>query len=331
MALISEDYDVFDDQPTAFRRWLLPALIISILLHVILFMGANRLGVEPLSEAYFDRIVPRTFLLERVEIDPQLLEPDLADEKQAASSPVAVKAPEDQISFEHMMADVTASPAAPATDNPILTDKPKVDPTSLAQTIQSAEREGAQSVIEDLSAIREELILDKPQESGRPLLELGNLDVDSGAPTRSLVGPASGGTTPGFSNLDALLAHTGPLSPETAPILMPADLLFDYDSYSLREQAVSSLRKLGILVQKNPGSNFVIEGHTDSFGSDDYNLQLSRLRAEAVKAWLVQAMNIPPGRVRTRGLGKSRLIAPASGSIEEQQLNRRVEIIIRAR
>jgi outer membrane protein OmpA-like peptidoglycan-associated protein len=58
-------------------------------------------------------------------------------------------------------------------------------------------------------------------------------------------------------------------------------------------------------------------------------MELSTRRAESVKSWLVAAMAIPADRVQTRGFGKFRLIAPASGSIDEQQINRRVEIVIR--
>ncbi|HET9522616.1 MAG TPA: OmpA family protein, partial [Terrimicrobiaceae bacterium] len=134
-----------------------------------------------------------------------------------------------------------------------------------------------------------------------------------------------------FSNLDDLLARTGPLSSETAPILMPTDLLFDYDQVTLRPEALASLEKLGTLIKRNPQASFIIEGHTDSFGPDEYNLDLSRRRSETVKAWLVAMMKIPPERIAARGFGKSRLIAPASGTIEDQQINRRVEIVIRAK
>ena len=112
---------------------------------------------------------------------------------------------------------------------------------------------------------------------------------------------------------------------------MPTDLLFDYDQINLRVEALASLEKLGTLIRRNPQATFIIEGHTDSFGSNVYNLDLSRRRADTVKAWLITMMKIPPDRIAARGFGKSRLIAPASGTIEEQQINRRVEIVIRAK
>jgi outer membrane protein OmpA-like peptidoglycan-associated protein len=119
------------------------------------------------------------------------------------------------------------------------------------------------------------------------------------------------------------------LSPETAPILLPGDLLFEYDAYRLQPGAISSMQKLGQLLLRTPRSRFLIEGHSDSFGPDDYNLRLSELRAQTVKEWLISSMGIPADSIETRGFGESRLVAPATGSIEEQQINRRVEIVIR--
>ncbi|HEX4200561.1 MAG TPA: OmpA family protein, partial [Chthoniobacterales bacterium] len=133
----------------------------------------------------------------------------------------------------------------------------------------------------------------------------------------------------GFSNLDELLSGSGRVGSGTAPILMPTDLLFDYDSANLREGATASLQKLGRLIQRNPLAIFKVEGHTDSFGSDEYNMELSERRAETVKDWLVQNMGIDAGRIQTQGYGKSRLLVPGDRSVEEQQLNRRVEIVIR--
>jgi outer membrane protein OmpA-like peptidoglycan-associated protein len=58
-------------------------------------------------------------------------------------------------------------------------------------------------------------------------------------------------------------------------------------------------------------------------------MTLSRLRADSVRIWLIDMMGIPPDSISTVGHGKNRLISPATGSIEEQKINRRVEIVIR--
>jgi outer membrane protein OmpA-like peptidoglycan-associated protein len=60
-------------------------------------------------------------------------------------------------------------------------------------------------------------------------------------------------------------------------------------------------------------------------------MNLSERRADTVKDWLVQNMGIEPDRIQTQGFGKTRLIVPADRSVEEQQLNRRVEIVIRTK
>ena len=134
-----------------------------------------------------------------------------------------------------------------------------------------------------------------------------------------------------FSNIDDLLARSDALTAKTAPILMPTDLLFEYDASVLKDDATKSLKKLGELIKKNAQSSFRIEGHTDSFGSEEYNDQLSLRRAVAVKDWLIQNANIDPRNIATAGLGKRHLLVPASGNVQEQQLNRRVEIVITTR
>ncbi|MEM0895710.1 MAG: OmpA family protein [Verrucomicrobiota bacterium] len=137
--------------------------------------------------------------------------------------------------------------------------------------------------------------------------------------------------TAGFSNLDELLGKTGPLSDDTAPILMPTDLLFAYNSATLRESARLSLMKLGIIIQRNPDSIFIIEGHTDTLGPAEYNLTLSRRRAESVLTWLLNSLQLDPTRLQVRAFGESRPLKNPDGDEFEQALNRRVEIVIRAK
>lgn len=132
----------------------------------------------------------------------------------------------------------------------------------------------------------------------------------------------------GFSNLDDLVNRGGKVNASTAPILMPTDLLFEYGSDELAESARLSLMKLGLLIQRNPNNRFIIEGHTDNFGTAEYNEALSQRRANAVVQWLVRSLRLDTGRVQAVGLGKTKLLVP-DGSIEDQALNRRVEIKVR--
>lgn len=318
--------DSMDRDDSPFARWILPALILSLILHAGLLYWARTLPLNSSEQAVYEKIVPRTFHLERVEIDPKLLQPENAEKKQAAMAPQAVNLPEEKVAFEELMGDKKGAPAMPKLDQTILSEKPTAASTSLEQTLATAQKNGAQSVLEDPKALQQALLEEKPGAAA-----VGDLLKPDTMTGRAIVksGEAAGGDKPGFSNLDDLLAQTGPLTSETAPILMPTDLLFDYDQAQLKPEALASLEKLGALIQRNPQAVFQIEGHSDSFGSDEYNMSLSQRRADLVKDWLITAMSIPAEKVSAQGYGKTRLIAPATGSIEEQAINRRVEIVIR--
>ena len=71
-----------------------------------------------------------------------------------------------------------------------------------------------------------------------------------------------------------------------------------------------------------------MEGYTDSFGTPEYNLELSQRRADSVKQYLVEVMGISPAQIDARGYGQSKFRVSRNGSIEEQSLNRRVEVVV---
>jgi outer membrane protein OmpA-like peptidoglycan-associated protein len=72
-----------------------------------------------------------------------------------------------------------------------------------------------------------------------------------------------------------------------------------------------------------------VEGYTDSFGTFEYNLNLSQRRADSVKRYLVEVMQINPAQIQTRGFGPTKFRSSPNGSIEEQSPNRRVEVVVR--
>lgn len=110
--------------------------------------------------------------------------------------------------------------------------------------------------------------------------------------------------------------------------ILPGDLLFEYNSAELRESARLGLGKLGMLIDLNRNMYCWIDGYSDLFGGDDFNLSLSQRRAAAVKDYLVKSMHFDGGRIIARGFGKQQPRV-ASGSVEEQAPNRRVEIKMR--
>src|SRR5437879_12117233 len=106
------------------------------------------------------------------------------------------------------------------------------------------------------------------------------------------------GRGPGFSDLDQLLGQKCPLGAGTK-LRLPDDQLFEYDSDVLQFSAINQLQKLGTLIQRNPKATFRVEGYTDSFGTFEYNLDLSQRRADSVKRYLVDVMRINPAQHET--------------------------------
>ena len=114
---------------------------------------------------------------------------------------------------------------------------------------------------------------------------------------------------------------------------LAADVLFDFDQYTLLPKASDILRKVGQVAASYPSSPIQIEGHTDGKGTHPYNMKLSENRADSVKAWLVQNASVAGSRISTRGWGETKPIAPnkkpdGSDDPEGRQKNRRVEIVL---
>ena len=114
---------------------------------------------------------------------------------------------------------------------------------------------------------------------------------------------------------------------------LAADVLFDFDKYTLLPKASDTLQKVGQVASSYPSSPIQIEGHTDGKGTHPYNMKLSENRADAVKAWLVQNGSVAGSRISTHGWGETKPIAPnkkpdGSDDPEGRQKNRRVEIVL---
>jgi outer membrane protein OmpA-like peptidoglycan-associated protein len=87
------------------------------------------------------------------------------------------------------------------------------------------------------------------------------------------------------------------------------------------------VQKLADFLNQNPQRKVLIEGYTDSTGSDSFNQRLSEQRANSVRNALVNDMGVRSDRVSTRGYGEQFPVASNDNSTG-RQLNRRVEIIL---
>lgn len=101
-------------------------------------------------------------------------------------------------------------------------------------------------------------------------------------------------------------------------------VLFDLDSAVLRAESTSVLETLADALNRQTDWRILVEGHTDSQGTDDYNVDLSARRAAAVKIWLVDH-GIDAARIETVGKGESEPAAD-NGTPQGRALNRRVVI-----
>ena len=104
------------------------------------------------------------------------------------------------------------------------------------------------------------------------------------------------------------------------------DVLFDYNSSVLKPGAYAEIDRLVRILKEYPQTRIRIEGHTDSVGSEEFNLRLSERRARAVRDLLV-SRGVSPSRITVMGFGESRPRA-SNDTAYGRQLNRRVEIYI---
>jgi OmpA-OmpF porin, OOP family len=109
-------------------------------------------------------------------------------------------------------------------------------------------------------------------------------------------------------------------------VLTMGDVLFSTDKATLFPAAIGTITKLAGFLKKYPDRNVLIEGHTDSVGSEDYNLGLSGRRADSVREQLI-ADGVSPERIFTKGYGKKYPEASNDTPAGRQQ-NRRVEVVI---
>ena len=316
-----------------FRRWLLLGLVISILLHAGLLFWFRETRLPGFNSAPVARLVPRIFKVKDITIDEKLLE----GSEKAAQAPTPTQKPVIKpldLPDEHPLAGITEgklTPTAPATTEivkPIATEKPAVE-ASETQTIARVQDSAAQLMQQDLDSIKDSLLKDQPANAPHAEITLPpSSSTDSAKSDAAGMAAASG-------HLDALLSHG--LHAGDAPVSMPGGALFEFDKSDLRTAAIEQLRLLGEVIKRNPNVTFSIEGYTDSFGDASYNVQLSQARADAVRTWLIQNMDVDPSHVTATGYGATNfIVAPktvdmhSQPAIDEEKLfeqsNRRVEI-----
>jgi outer membrane protein OmpA-like peptidoglycan-associated protein len=114
--------------------------------------------------------------------------------------------------------------------------------------------------------------------------------------------------------------------PRGTVITLSGSVLFASNQATLLPAAQSRLDQVAAVLLSTAEREIVIEGHTDSRGSESHNVDLSQRRANAVRDYLVQK-GCEPDRIVAHGLGESRPVATNQG-VEGRANNRRVEIVL---
>ena len=117
-------------------------------------------------------------------------------------------------------------------------------------------------------------------------------------------------------------------------VSLSGDVLFAFDKWDIMPEAEATLMKLAKAIKKFGKSRIIIEGHTDSKGSNSYNLSLSQKRAESVKKWFLKRGNLKKVNFQVTGYGEAKPVArnthpDGSDNPEGRAKNRRVEIRIK--
>jgi outer membrane protein OmpA-like peptidoglycan-associated protein len=109
-------------------------------------------------------------------------------------------------------------------------------------------------------------------------------------------------------------------------IVNMSDVLFDFNQASLKPGAREKLAKMSGILLAYPTLRLSVEGHTDSIGTDEYNMTLSQRRADAVRDYLA-SNGIDAASIQAVGMGKADPVT-SNDTAEGRQQNRRVEMVV---
>jgi outer membrane protein OmpA-like peptidoglycan-associated protein len=326
--------------------WVLLAILISVILHIVLYviLGAiERSSMVVGDESIVWRSKRDQVTIDREKLNELLADPDLPE--QADIKPEKVSDLDltdkslDEFDLMEKIKEETIRMSPIESPKIFSTEAPKAPGQALEIAASNIEISAAEMLSKDLAEMRNKLVESSANVSvTQPVLELNTSDdlvegVDTDGFFKEAAAKAFGNGADefvkGYASLDELIGRTGGLPVGEEKIALPTDILFEYNEYELKEEARLSMMKLAFIVQTNPDATFIIEGHTDSFGGDQFNLDLSLKRAEAVRRWLVERLRIDAANIQVAGMGKTRPIVPVEGTAEQQSLNRRVEIVVR--
>lgn len=316
------------------KRWIIAAIAIALFFHagvagVFHFYHIARLQTPA---QHSDILGP--FTVKQVEIDPNALKPDRPDPTEHLAAPPAPKNPAE------FNLDTTLVEKALQTPQPQLREP---TPPAPAHVVAASDlTQGAPDVPSDTATTTAEIAkIDPVAASSDPVASTSKmaqdvLNASQGTPQpgqlagTQVSGDHSLGNVPGFSDLPPPPPPDLTHLPEPILLRLPADVLFDFDSAQLKPDAAGLLGQAAAMIAKYPDASVTVDGYSDSFGRSDYDITLSQQRAEAVQQWLQAHAPAGTYHFKSQGHGATDFVVSPTLSIDQQQPNRRVELIIQA-
>ena len=300
------------------KRWILGAVGIAVLFHagVAGALGLYRIPGMEIPSSHSAPTGP--FTVKRIEINPDAF-------KSQREDPIANPS---QFNLDANQIEKALQTPQPALATPSVPEPNKV--------IAASDLTPAQPMVEsDAAQMTAEIAKIDPSSASGPITssKLAEQLINSSAGAAQPTGNGTAGKLPGFADLAPSFKPAGPsLANLPDPILLrlPSDVLFDFDSANLKPEADGLLSQAIGLITKYPEADIHIDGYSDSFGKQDYNGTLSQQRAEAVQVWLQTRIAQAAYKFHSTGHGSTNYVVSSTGSIEAQQPNRRVEILIQA-
>lgn len=129
---------------------------------------------------------------------------------------------------------------------------------------------------------------------------------------------------------ETMVEETMPAEPAADAVRVELDVKFDFDKAQVKDDSYGDIKNLADFMNQYPQTTTVVEGHTDSVGTDAYNQGLSERRANAVREVLVNQYGVSGDRVNAVGYGEARPVAD-NATDSGRAINRRVEAEVEAR
>lgn len=324
---------VHADPERAQKRWILGALAIALVAHAILAWLLGWYRIPNLAIPYTHP--PASFSIKTIEIDPD----QFKSRQQDPISHLPMAEPPNnpaQFNLDPNLVEKVLQMPQPTLSAPSVPDPGKVIAAAdLTQGLPYAEADTA-TVTAEISKVEPAAASGSQAASqlANDLISANTGPAQAGTPAGTVAtGNGTNGKLPGFSELapgfrasDLNLTRL----PEPVLLRLPSDVLFDFDSAHLKPQADPLLSQAIALITKYPQADIQIDGYSDSIGRSDYNLNLSQQRAQAVQAWLQDHIIQAAYQFRSQGHGSADYVVSPQGTIDQQQPNRRVEILIQA-